>query len=271
MCICFFFLSCLLSSLLFLPPSPCSLSFALLPLFSCVGLRNYRFFFGYIFSVLLLGLYVFGLVFELLIQLSEERRAEQSKEVQADSSWKDYFEEACRENIPLCMLGSFGGCVALSLFGLALYHLNLIRVGETTNEAIRGVYSRHINPFNRGFSNNFQTMIMDPMPPSQLEFLTKQVTSDSIPGMALSEADMVRRRNFGRLVSVNQSEEAREFDPTQPAGSVGGVYSYQADQPDIENQDEDASTNLLDPKNNRLSGIAAQNKSKQQQNHYGRS
>lgn len=52
--------------------------------------------------------------------------------------------------------------------GLCVYHSNLIRIAQTTNEHIRGVYADMPNPYDMGCCRNYLNVFCAPRPPSLL-------------------------------------------------------------------------------------------------------
>lgn len=230
---------------------------------NCIGIRNYRYFCYFILTVFLYGAFVATVSFIRLHDIAQGmamvREGSPTNGV-SDDAWQGYFSLAIADRPEVFVLFLFAGCVALSVTGLIFYHLNLIRIGETTNEAVRGVYARHVNPFNAGFVANFRVLFLDPIPPSQCKFLTKDVTPAAIAGMAESVEEMVRRRNFGTPKPV---ERGGPFNSNflVPGTSEDGRYSYQADEADIEGQEaelEDHNENLLEDPKARLAREAAE-------------
>ncbi len=67
----------------------------------------------------------------------------------------------------------------LSLLSLYLYHLNLIRINQTTNERMKGVYAGdlgHKNPYDRGcLSNYIKLCCLERIPPSNLPIMHEKV------------------------------------------------------------------------------------------------
>lgn len=186
-----------------------------------VGLRNYRFFCGFITSVFSLTIVV---AVECFIFMSDYSRNLQSSSHSSSTPAELFFEQAIKDNPLQFSLGLVCAMTSLSLFGLIAYHVNLMRKGETTNEAIRAVYRRNINPYNRSFFANAYTLLWEPLPPSLLSFLTEPVREGSVPGMSESVASMQERRNFGG----EGNREADIADPNQQAHQAQQLpHSYQ--------------------------------------------
>lgn len=84
---------------------------------------------------------------------------------QSDILWKVI------QRVPLSSgFGLFTGLCAWSLLSLLYYHIQIISIGQTTNERVRGVYRRGDNPYDRGCARNWSRcagLLCHP-PPSRL-------------------------------------------------------------------------------------------------------
>ncbi|AQK51490.1 putative protein S-acyltransferase 7 [Zea mays] len=122
----------------------------------CIGLRNYRFFYMFVFSTTLLCLYVFAFCWVYVIKI---RAAEQS------SVWKALLKTpASVALIIYCFL-----CVWF-VGGLSVFHLYLMSTNQTTYENFRYRYDRRDNPYNKGVLNNFLEIFCTAIPPSKNNF-----------------------------------------------------------------------------------------------------
>ncbi|WOL11492.1 putative protein S-acyltransferase 7 [Canna indica] len=122
----------------------------------CIGLRNYRFFYMFIFSTALLCLYVFGFCWVYIVRI---RDAEQT------SIWRAMIKTPA--SIVL-IIYSF-----LSMWfvgGLSIFHLYLMSTNQTTYENFRYQYSRGSNPYNKGVVENFKEIFFTSIPPSKNHF-----------------------------------------------------------------------------------------------------
>lgn len=107
---------------------------------NCVGRRNYRYFYMFILSFSLLCIYVLACSLTHLILLSKESN----------------IIEACKESpASVCV---FLICIisVWSILGLAGFHTFLTAVNLTTNEDLRGTYSRE-----SGLKNPYSSSIID--------------------------------------------------------------------------------------------------------------
>ncbi|RCV32028.1 hypothetical protein SETIT_6G225400v2 [Setaria italica] len=122
----------------------------------CIGLRNYRFFYMFVFSTTLLCLYVFAFCWVYVIKI---RNAEHL------SIWKALAKTpASIVLIIYCFL-----CVWF-VGGLSVFHLYLMSTNQTTYENFRYRYDRRDNPYNRGILNNFLEIFCTAIPPSKNNF-----------------------------------------------------------------------------------------------------
>ncbi|OEL24660.1 putative protein S-acyltransferase 7 [Dichanthelium oligosanthes] len=122
----------------------------------CIGLRNYRFFYMFVFSTTLLCLYVFGFCWVYIVKI---RDAEQS------SIWKAMLKTPASIVLVIyCFI-----CVWF-VGGLSVFHFYLMSTNQTTYENFRYRYDRRANPYNRGIVNNFMEIFCTAVPPSKNNF-----------------------------------------------------------------------------------------------------
>lgn len=127
---------------------------------NCVGRRNYRYFFGFIASATVLGLFLFGLsLTHCLLYSSREGIS--------------FGESIDKWRVPFAMLiyGAVAFPYPAALWG---YHLFLMGRGETTREYLNArkfkKADRH-RPFTQGnFLLNWITVLGRPRPPTYLQF-----------------------------------------------------------------------------------------------------
>ncbi|KAG8057333.1 hypothetical protein GUJ93_ZPchr0002g24068 [Zizania palustris] len=122
----------------------------------CIGRRNYRFFYMFVFSTTLLCLYVFGFCWVYIVKI---RDAEHS------SIWKAMLKTpASIVLIIYCFI-----CVWF-VGGLSVFHFYLMSTNQTTYENFRYRYDHRANPYNRGMVNNFLEIFCTAIPPSKNNF-----------------------------------------------------------------------------------------------------
>ncbi|OWM71410.1 probable protein S-acyltransferase 7 [Punica granatum] len=122
----------------------------------CIGLRNYRFFFMFVFSTTLLCIYVFAFCW---VYIREIMGSEQT------SMWKAMIKTPASIVLIIYTFISmwFVG-------GLTAFHLYLISTNQTTYENFRYRYDRRANPYNKGVVQNFQEIFCTSIAPSKNDF-----------------------------------------------------------------------------------------------------
>mmetsp|Transcript_70711 Transcript_70711/g.182312 ORF Transcript_70711/g.182312 Transcript_70711/m.182312 type:complete len:409 (-) Transcript_70711:76-1302(-) len=122
---------------------------------NCIGLRNYRYFVGFVVSTFFLALYVFGVALFITIRLAK-----------ASGAATDRFLVNLAGSKPLIlMLLVFTGCVLCPLGNLVMFHSYLIATNVTTNEEITAPY-RDRNPFSLGGTRNCKQFFCQPQEPT---------------------------------------------------------------------------------------------------------
>ncbi|XP_078441243.1 putative protein S-acyltransferase 7 isoform X2 [Wolffia australiana] len=122
----------------------------------CIGLRNYRFFYMFVFSTTLLCLYVFGFCWVYLHRIMVTRET---------SIWR----AMAKSPASVALIVYTFVCVWF-VGGLSVFHFYLITTNQTTYENFRYRYDRHENPYNRGMVENFKEVFFSPIPPSKNDF-----------------------------------------------------------------------------------------------------
>jgi len=116
---------------------------------TCIGRRNYRFFFTFVNTTFVHAAYCFACCILLLRE-------------------KGSISDALTEgwHIIIALVISF---IALPLVGsLAGYHIYLVASNQTTNEDLNEVYAKEPNPFTMGTCTNMCTILCAPQRPSRL-------------------------------------------------------------------------------------------------------
>jgi len=119
---------------------------------NCVGKRNYRYFVGFLWSVMFsLAYYIAISIFLLLHQVKE-------------TPGESFLQVISKEPGPAALI-IYCTIVALILLPLFGYHCSLLWQGKTTYESIK---SQGENPWSEGCMGNFYNALCAPQPPSLL-------------------------------------------------------------------------------------------------------
>ncbi|KAK8965740.1 putative S-acyltransferase [Platanthera guangdongensis] len=122
----------------------------------CIGLRNYRFFYMFVFSTTLICFYVFTFCW---VYIKEIMDAEET------NIWKAMIKT------PASILLIIYTFIAVWFVGgLSVFHFYLIGTNQTTYENFRYRYDRRLNPFNLGLVANFKEVFFTSIPPSKNNF-----------------------------------------------------------------------------------------------------
>jgi palmitoyltransferase ZDHHC9/14/18 len=127
---------------------------------NCVGRRNYRYFFAFVCSATLLGLFLFGASVGHLLHYRAEQRV-------------SFRQAADRWRVPLAM-AIYAVLATPYPTALLAYHSLLLVRGETTREYLTAhkfpKHERH-RPFSQGnIFRNFVVVLGRPRPPTYLRF-----------------------------------------------------------------------------------------------------
>ncbi|KAJ4823198.1 putative protein S-acyltransferase 7 [Turnera subulata] len=133
----------------------------------CIGLRNYRFFFMFVFSTTLLCIYVFAFCWVYI------RKIKESEDI---SIWKAMI------HTPASIVLIIYTFISMWFVGgLTAFHLYLISTNQTTYENFRYRYDRRANPYNKGVVENFKEIFCSSIPQSKNDFRAKVPKEPALP------------------------------------------------------------------------------------------
>ncbi|XP_068664631.1 probable protein S-acyltransferase 7 [Aristolochia californica] len=195
----------------------------------CIGLRNYRFFFMFVFSTTLLCLYVFGFCWVYIKRIMD---------TEEKSIWKAMAKTPASVALILYTFISvwFVG-------GLTVFHLYLISTNQTTYENFRYRYDRRANPYNRGVVENFKEIFFTSILPSKNNFRAK------VPREALG---LQPRSVGGGFVSPNMGKSVGDLEMGRKP-----VWAPEAGSVVVSDLEGGLCNDVLDAKDNGLNGSDA--------------
>lgn len=174
---------------------------------NCVGRRNYRYFYLFVTSLSILCVYIFAFSILHFVLLSNE---------------KGGFLEALKVSpgsvieIVICFFSVW------SVFGLSGFHSYLIASNMTTNEDIKGTWSKKRNkdthnPFDRGGCiRNFCYVLCGPLPPSAIDRRGFVVPTADDCGIEETAAGASQSNNLAQLNIEREEYDNSTSYPRQP-------------------------------------------------------
>ncbi|ONM34968.1 putative protein S-acyltransferase 7 [Zea mays] len=173
----------------------------------CIGLRNYRFFYMFVFSTTLLCLYVFGFCWVFVVKI---RNAEQI------TIWK-----AMTKTPASVALIIYTFIAVWFVGGLSVFHLYLMSTNQTTYENFRYRYDQRANPYNRGIMVNIKQILFTTIPPSKNNFCGRVQQEH---GLRPRPTNGFMSPNMGRAVGdIEMGRKPVAWDEPRMAAEIGDL------------------------------------------------
>lgn len=161
---------------------------------SCIGGRNYRYFFSFLVFTTMTATYLLVLC-SLSLAAAGRRRADELG-LQHQKAGVVAVEAIAAEPF-LCVVMLFGFVTLCSVLNLLGYHILITCLGQTTNERVLGVFRRNPNANDQGCTGNYRRAFFEAIPPSRLPDMTA-----TLSGEGGVEGDMAPQRAVsGTIVS----------------------------------------------------------------------
>ncbi|XP_027343160.1 probable protein S-acyltransferase 6 [Abrus precatorius] len=172
----------------------------------CIGVRNYRFYYLFIFSTTLLCLNVHGFCWVYIKKIM-------------DSEEKSILKAMIGTPASTALIAYTFICVWF-VGGLTVFHTYLISTNQSTYENFRYQFDEDGYPYDRGIVGNFKEVFCTSIPPSRHNFRSKvprEPVVDSYQEMGIRSRSPMRRSSTrimelaGRPVHSGSDEEEKDY------------------------------------------------------------
>ena len=196
---------------------------------NCVGRRNYRFFFAFITSATLLGLFLIGSCLAQILLYMDQQSISFGGAI-------DHF----RVPFALVIFGFIGFLYPAALMG---YHLFLMARGETTREYLNShkfIKQDRYRAFTQGgWFRNWFVVLCRPRPPTYYGFKKAHAEGDQRFGDVTTAARM-RQFGPGRQADTKDGMEMQDVKHSQTGTGFLGPVALRAHETASANQDTPA-------------------------------
>ncbi|OVA17428.1 zinc finger protein [Macleaya cordata] len=196
----------------------------------CIGRRNYRFFFMFVFSTTLLCIYVFGFCWLYIKRIMD---AEET------TIWKAMIKTPASIILIIYTFVSvwFVG-------GLTVFHLYLISTNQTTYENFRYRYDRRDNPYNIGMVKNFGEIFWTSIPPSKNKFRARVPLEPELPPPRMTGGGFMSPNMGKTMGDIEMGRKPIWVEGGAGIGDFGGQVSNDDGSEDKGDRLDDASPDL---------------------------
>lgn len=170
----------------------------------CIGLRNYRFFYMFVFSTTLLCFYVFAFCWVYIKKIMD------AEEI---NMWK-----AMGKTPASIVLIIYSFIAVWFVGGLSVFHFYLIGTNQTTYENFRYRYDRRANPYNLGVVANFKEIFFRSIPPSKNNFRARVLLEQGLQPRQSSGGFM--SPNMGKDVDIEVGRKAMAWGEHEAASAI---------------------------------------------------